>query len=196
MRTNRAKFIWPKCKMSAMKDVLFCSNFCEHSKEVLMIIQKRNIRNIFVVVFVDNTKVQVPSSIDRVPALMTKHGQIIFGDDIEKYIETFCVTSNTSTRSSESAAPNNEEIAPFSLQSDIHGYSENFTFLDNSFNDNRVRKFDYVGSGDGPNVQYIERPESRKDSAKKSKLDEAYEKYVMDRDADIKKIMTINRRPL
>jgi hypothetical protein len=179
--------------MSSNKDVLFCSNFCEHSKQILIDIQKRNARDMFVIVFVDNTRVKLPSQIDRVPAIITKAGNTYFEDDVGKYISTFCRPG--STGEGDQQPPPQEDVAPFSLLSDVKSFSDTFTFIDEGSHkdDQRVRRFDYLASDDASSMAPMQTA-AIKDSGKKSKLDEAYEKYVMDRDSDIAKLKASNKR--
>lgn len=182
-----------------MKDLLVCSNFCEFSKIILTEIQKRNVRNKFAIMFVDNARVPIPKEVDRVPALITRTGTLLFGEDVIKYIETFCCSDNNVSHRSSSITHkediDNSSIAPFSLQSQLNSYSESYTFLDDSAQDHRVGGFGFIGQDhEITGISQINTRQDRGD-AKKSKLDEAYEKYVSDRDADMKQL-TRSSRPI
>lgn len=60
--------------------VLFFSNFCNYSKEIIGTITRKNIRNAFVFVCVDTVR-PLPSFVDRVPLIVSKQTREIFADD-------------------------------------------------------------------------------------------------------------------
>lgn len=60
--------------------VLFFSNFCNYSKEIVGSITRKNIRNAFVFVCVD-TVPNIPSFVDRVPIIANKHTKQLYADE-------------------------------------------------------------------------------------------------------------------
>jgi len=201
--------------MAQSKDILFYSNFCEFSKSVLVLIQKKDCRENYVLVCVDNPQVKskLPKEVDHVPMIITKTKHVISGDNIIKYVDTFSslnsaksqqplsgVSNETNQMSLSSHDSFGPEPAAFSLASDMNSISETFTFIGSQTNnqDNRLRGFDYLQGHSGTmnaNMDSSSSMQSRIDSEKKSKIDEAYEKYISDRDADISRIFG-NKRPI
>ena len=168
------------------KDLLFYSNHCEYSKSVLIELLKRGSREKFYLVCVDNTSVPIPSEIDRVPAIITRTKNLIMDGDVIKYIETFYAPSRDDDVSNPSQMGDGpDDVQPFSLNSDIHSYSDKFTFIEENPMDNRLMRFGYLGQDSQP--MDIPRELMSQKSEKKSKIDEVYEKYVADRDAEMKK---------
>jgi len=68
------------------KNVLFYSNYCNFSKEILGEITKRNIRDLFVLICVDQNRYNIPSFVDRVPLIVTTQKQIVTDDDVLTFI--------------------------------------------------------------------------------------------------------------
>jgi len=209
-------FYYMSKKMSKGKDALFYSNFCEFSKNVLVLIQKRDCRDNFILICVDqpHIKAQLPGDVSHVPMIITKTKHKISGDDIFKYIETFGAMKTSKPQPSlqtghqqsgqiQQQSGSEAEPAAFSLLSDMNTISETFTFIDNggTGTDNRLRGFDYLddrhegrGNGNMGGMMNMDSMHSRMDTEKKSKIDEAYEKYISDRDADVSRIFG-NKRP-
>ncbi len=176
-----------------MKDLFFYSNLCEYSKNLLINIQKRNCRDMFYFVCVDQTNVRIPSQIDRVPAILTKTSNVLFDDDVLKYIETFCHMNQRENKTENPEILKKDDVAPFSISSDMNNYTDNFTFLDENAADHRLMGFGYISQ---PNPNVVSLTPQSNDSEKKAKLDDAYEKYVADRDADIKKLINSTKRSI
>lgn len=61
--------------------VLFFSNYCNYSKDVVSYITKKNIRNAFVFVCVDKVR-PLPSFVDRAPLIVSKVTKQIYADEI------------------------------------------------------------------------------------------------------------------
>jgi len=184
------------------KDLLFYSNHCEYSKSILIQLLKRGCRDNFYLICVDNGALNIPSAIDRVPAIITRMKTLIMDDDVIKYIETFCTKRQDDSSQDQQSSfqqqggqTGSSEILPFSLASDINSYSDKFTFIEENPMDNRLMKFGYLGSESNP-PPISSRDFSSQKSEKKNKIDEVYEKYIADRDADIHKLFGNGPRPI
>lgn len=104
------------------KDLFFYSKFCDHCKNVITVITKANIRELFVFVSVDESKFNIPPFVTHVPTIVTKDKQLVESDRIADYLERFIRHSSSSA-----------DISPFSLGSQS-GYSTSYTFLtDNGY---------------------------------------------------------------
>jgi hypothetical protein len=68
--------------MTLTKDVLFYSNYCLFSKDVLSRIMKLNVKQHVVLICVDVYKRQLPPTLTVVPTLMTPDGDMITEDEI------------------------------------------------------------------------------------------------------------------
>lgn len=73
--------------MPLTKDVLFYSNYCLFSKDVLSRIMKLNVKQQVVLICVDVYKAKLPPSLTVVPTLMTPDGDMITEDDIYDRLE-------------------------------------------------------------------------------------------------------------
>jgi hypothetical protein len=67
--------------------LLFFSNYCNYSKEVIGIITRKNIRNTFVLICIDTIQ-NIPPFVDRVPMIINKQSKGIYVDeDIVKLLD-------------------------------------------------------------------------------------------------------------
>ena len=93
--------------------------------------------------------------------------------------------------------PMQQDVLPFSINADLNMHSEQYSILDDSLQDVRVRNYMSIhddttlGSvGTQPTTQIKEKGNGNKDH-----IEKAYEKYLADRDADMKKYMP-TRQPI
>lgn len=126
-------------------DILYYSNYCNHSKSLLSMLAKSQIKNNYHYVNIDKrrkdaqntvyimlengSEVILPSIVTKVPALLLpSHGnRILYGGEIMTYLQ-----------SSESQANQiHDDPEPFHLSSNIYDNicSDNYSFLDTSFDD-------------------------------------------------------------
>lgn len=77
--------------------VLFFSNFCNYSKDVVNTISRKNIRQAFVFICVDNVR-PLPPFVDRVPMISCiSNKRIYVDDDIDTLIENVSRSLNPQT---------------------------------------------------------------------------------------------------
>ena len=70
-----------------MKDVLFYSNFCQFSQDVLNRVMKLGIKDRFVLICVELYKSKLPPNLKVVPTIITKDGAEITDDAVYQYID-------------------------------------------------------------------------------------------------------------
>ncbi len=79
--------------MQSKKDIFIFSNYCHFCKDVMIQMEKYNLKNQFVMLCADTNKYRLPSEIDRVPAILiqSENGnmKILFEDDITSYLQSF-----------------------------------------------------------------------------------------------------------
>lgn len=158
------------------KDILFYSNFCEYSKEILGIIAKKTIRNDFVLVCVDNRASNLPSFVDRVPLIFTVNTEVIIDEGIKKYFDTKYPSGNA-------------ELEPFSIMSASgkSNYSDAFSYIEDGSETDFVKGYTYLNG----NPSGITTISEDTEGSKKSKIDSSVlEKYMAERDMDLKQIKT------
>lgn len=155
--------------MQVSKDILFFSNFCDYSKEILNLLIRKNMKQAFMTVCVDTNKYKLPDFIDRVPLIYTRNGEVLYDETIVQYIEA--------------VAPKEDDILPFSLQ-EPNGYSDQFSFLENTM-DTGNKGYTMLGY-----EQRIMAPadDENKDNGK-SRFDASLlDQYMQERDNDIKQL--------
>ena len=124
-----------------MTDILYYSNYCNHSKKILQTLAKSPLKDKFHFICIDNRvkedgktyvvlngKKMIMPDIVKVPAVMNlTNYNIVYGEDIYSYIEP-----QTRQKVSE-ATFNNMEPMAFSFGEGTAGVaSDNFSFLDMS----------------------------------------------------------------
>lgn len=124
------------------KHVLFYSNYCKYSNEVLSLITKRNLKDMFILVCVDNTNLKLPTFVDRVPLICTTRKQIFMDESLMDFLN--------------SQGDLNENVEGWGdLKQQLGTISDQFSFIGEDdeqpmFNKNYV----YIG-----NEQHIECPQ-------------------------------------
>lgn len=147
------------------KDIIFYSNYCVFSREVVDSIIKRDLKNNFVFICVDTNRHRIPQQIDRVPALYLRQtGDVIFEDDIITYIEKHIT----------------EDISPI----DNSTYSDCFSFLDDNQSQMGFKQFGVFGQ-----EQQIYTPD---DDTSQNKADSSnsLENYANQREMDTKRLFS------
>jgi hypothetical protein len=70
------------------KDLLFYSNYCLHSNNLINTISKTSLHENMIYICIDEKKVKVPSFITRVPTIyLVKDKKILVEDDIDRWFE-------------------------------------------------------------------------------------------------------------
>jgi hypothetical protein len=157
-------------------DILFYSNYCVFSKQLLTDMSKMNIRGNFVMVCVENYKHSIPQAIDRVPTIVTGGGDILVDDDIARYLESYFRQSGAQHNDSSRAAQT-EPTPPEDMYSQTHA---GFAYIgDETQMDNGGGGGHYGIFGED---QHIETPD---DDSKNDDTTVNYERYKASRDADV-----------
>jgi hypothetical protein len=150
------------------KHILFFSNLCPYSKEILSLITKKNLKDIFVFICIEKTQQQLPHFVDRVPLIYTSQRSVVTDESLFSFIESIQVQGAVA-----------EDLSPF----DVHikaNISDNFSFLeDDVCTGEHCKGYVYVND-----VSHIQTPEIEN---KGSKVDSSIlERYMSERDNDLK----------
>ena len=155
------------------KDILFYSNFCNYSKDVINIITKHNIRNQFMFVCVDNKKYNIPEFIDRVPSILKLSGEVFMDEHINNYLELKKKTSNN----------NIEEISPMTSMYGNSLYSTNFSTIDGAENESMDDNRNFLFIGRDQRMIQVE-DDKNMSSKKGGESAQAFEKLMESRKHD------------
>ena len=99
------------------KNILFYSNFCNHSKELLRTINQNPIKNSLIFVCVDDRNIQIPPFIKVVPTIyLTNNKSILTNNEITNWIN-------------QHGKQENEDILAYN-GSNMASMSTNFSFLE------------------------------------------------------------------
>ena len=126
-------------------DILYYSNYCNHSKSLLSMLAKSQIKNNYYYVNIDKrrkdaqntvhimlengSEIILPSIVTKVPALLLpSHGnRVLYGGEIMTYLQS---SESQSTKVQ-------DDPEPFHLSSNVYDNicSDNYSFLDTSYDD-------------------------------------------------------------
>lgn len=160
-----------KGNMDVKRDIVFYSNHCNFSRQVLQIINEQHLKERFLVVCIDNKNLKLPPFVDRVPLVYTTQKKLYADENLMNYIKSY-IQSNT--------------LQPYALVgTNTSSYTDNYSFLSESEAQlgDSSRNFNILGF-----EQPIYAP--KEDEGQKNN---SLEKYMAERDADIQKIM--GRKP-
>lgn len=154
------------------KHILFYSNFCQYSKDVLGTITKKNLDNEFVKVCVDTNRFKLPPFVDRVPLVCTKSKSILTDNDISAFLDQLSDVS--------------EGVEPFTDFYKAGNISDSFSFIDDNPDDRLTNGFLVIGQD-----TEIQTPDEPSFNAKIN--DKSLEYLMSQRDTD-EKIYAPQRR--
>lgn len=155
------------------KPVLFISYFCEHSKTVLAVVNKKALRPHLMIVNVDKFSGQLPSFLKSVPTILNDT-TVITDDGVLAFVDEFTQTVSP------------VEITPFDLGDMGSHVSDRYSFIDDSVKTNAQRAFSLVGSENTT----INTPKEEEFFG--SKTDGTMDKIKAERETDIKRYIGDN----
>lgn len=163
------------------KTLIFYSNYCQYSKNLIEEITKANIRDEFLLVCIDSNNYNIPKFVTKVPMIFSKtENRIYVEDEIVQYI-------NNVANSKKNSSTNNQNVEYYSQVEMDSKFSDNFSFLND---ENQKRSFVFLNEDDTFNDNIIKQSAQLKDDNQNNKLDSsAIEKYMMKRDSDFNNAM-------
>ena len=169
------------------KDIIFYSNFCTYSKEIINQISKTPINDNILYVCVDDENIQLPNFVKAVPTIyLVSQKRIVVDESIPKWIDEQ-LTTNESQNS-------NEELHAYFGQCDT-SFGSSFSNLDNSEQKPFVSSsFTFIGDEQKittPNDDSNNKNQSQNNSFMKDGLSNEYEQLQNARNNEFQ---TINRR--
>ena len=101
------------------RHVLFYSNYCDYSRDVLATVVQKGLRHLFVLVCVDKrSALQLPDFVDRVPLIFTIDRRVLsddavgaFVDNLATYFSGIYYSSSDKTSDSSTPAPDEHQHA-------------------------------------------------------------------------------------
>ena len=185
------------------KDLLFYSNYCLHSNNLINTISKTSIHNEILYICIDEKKVKVPSFITRVPTIyLTKEKKILVEDDIDRWFEQKNRQNQQEQERqkqmqqvSQQQGGNPRQVSNQQQQQNpnqdegilaYHGnemgssMSNNYSFLEENDNSSLNHNFEFL---DASNSSRINTPKefNKNNSGQKSQLDTDFDKLMASR---------------
>lgn len=185
------------------KDLLFYSNYCLHSNNLINTISKTSIHNEILYICIDEKKVKVPSFITRVPTIyLTKEKKILVEDDIDRWFEQRNRQNQQEQerqkqiqQASQQQGGNSRQVANNQQQQNpnpdegimaYHGnemgssMSNNYSFLEENDNSSLNHNFEFL---DASNSSRINTPKefNQNNAGHKSQLDTDFDKLMASR---------------
>jgi len=160
------------------KDILFYSNYCAFSKEVINKVSKTSISDNLIYICVDDKNIQLPPFLKAVPTIYSiKDKQAYTDNELESYIESLLnPTKGVPT----------ELDAYFNSNSN---FSSNYSLLDNSEERASVSSYSYIDQIGLPIS--TANGDSSGSGGKASGMDSAYERLQQERQNDFQGIKRV-----
>ena len=115
------------------KDIIFYSNYCTYSKEIINQISKTPINDNIIYVSVDDENIELPPFIKAVPTIyLVNEKKIVVDEAISQWIKD------------KISKPKDDSLKPFFGSSDT-SFSSGFSSLDNSGDKPFVSSFTFLG---------------------------------------------------
>jgi hypothetical protein len=116
---------------SSARRILFYSDYCEFSKNVLHFLAKHDLQNQFVAISVDRYRHRIPTIITQVPTILV--GNTIYVDDqLQRYLQE------------EADKNKSQEVAAYYKNDMKGGYTDMFAYMDPSEADQVQRGFSSI----------------------------------------------------
>lgn len=91
------------------KDILFYSNFCTYSKEIINSISKTNLNNNIIYVCVDDNNIQLPPFIKAVPTIyLVNEKKIVVDENITTWLKNNLTQYQNANKPTTNSPPNNQ----------------------------------------------------------------------------------------
>jgi len=168
------------------KDIIFYSNFCTYSKEIINQISKTPINDNILYVCVDDDNIQLPNFINAVPTIyLVEKKRIVVDEAISKWIQE---------QLSKSEDVKSDDIQAY-FGSNDSSYGSSFSTLDNKDEKPFISSFTYLGEEQKINTPEEDSSKSNsnsnsnsRDSYGNSGMSNDYEKLQNERNTDFQNI--------
>ncbi len=161
--------------MNLDKPILFYSNYCQHSREILNLLQKNNVIDSVILVNISSSKYKVPSFIKSVPTIYFNK-QVLTDTELEHFINSNVINNNNNTI---------DAFFPSEMNSGI-GYS--YSYL-SSENDNIKNSLMYINEMEGTKINTPDENEFLSSSDKTINMN----KLTEQREQDLQKILNSDK---
>ena len=162
------------------KHVLFYSNFCQFSKELIGEILKKNLRPMFVLISVDQNKHSLPPFVDRVPMIVSNKKELVYDDALHPFLDSLYKKDD------------NREILPFMTMTSRGAFSDTFSFVDDQSSPEYGMPIGFVFLGQEDKINTPKDEERQNGRFDQNML----EKLNSQRDLDIQRIIQMKPRPV
>ena len=159
--------------MSNKEYIIFYSTGCQHSSEILQRLSIMGIRDRFLEINIDSSRVQIPAYIDRVPTIVIRRTrELVMDDMLDIFLGSF-------------QKQKNQTVTDFLPASDgFKGLTDGFSFIDED--GHSMGSMNYV-SLDNVHQQSELKPVIPKEDNEKFN-ESNYDKYISQRDTDLSKL--------
>lgn len=179
--------------MSSSRSVLFYSEYCTFSKEVLNLVTKKNASTLFLLVCVDSYRSQLPAFVRSVPTILTHDRRVLEGDSALAFVDMIQgvhppgqLAQGKGRRSPQPQGTDAD--GPMESSMMTSAWSESYSFLEPSDND-RSELGAFSGLTDDNNIRCVPESNDRKGGGGSSARENVqaatpYSNYLANRDSD------------
>ena len=189
------------------KDIIFYSNYCLHSNNLLNKISKNSIHNSILYICIDDKKIKIPKIVTRVPSLyLVKNKNILIENQIDEWLEQQTLNIKNKNKQLElqkplsdqiknmeeiNSIPNSGENNKTKPDEDLMAYhgnemgsslSTNYSFLESTSNTSLNHNFTFINEDTTSNINTPK--DFNSNNQAKSEIDLQYEKLMESRQSD------------
>ena len=176
--------------MSSKPYILFYSNKCAYSNEVLGLIASLSLNPMFLYVNIDNKSYTLPEFVDRVPLVFLKQSkEVVVDQNVVLFINSLASKPRQGPQAPHAQMP--EQALESGISDMSKGISSSYSFMNE--NDDKLTPMNYVflngsagaGAGGGGRGDDPSRSIAQADDKGKTRIDSAsFEAYKNTRDQD------------
>tara|TARA_B100000767_G_scaffold64316_1_gene60528 strand:+ start:2473 stop:3084 length:612 start_codon:yes stop_codon:yes gene_type:complete len=189
------------------KDIIFYSNYCLHSNNLLNKISKTSLHNSILYICIDDKKIKIPKIVTRVPTLyLVKNKKVLIENQIDEWIEQLTLSIKNKNKQLElqkppssqiknmeeiNSIPNSEKNNNIKIEEDLMAYhgnemgsslSTNYSFLESTNNNSLNHNFTFINDNNNSNINTPK--DFNNNNEAKSEVDLQYEKLMETRQGD------------
>lgn len=168
------------------KNVLFYSEYCFFSKDVMALLTRKNLSPVFTLICVDSYRNQLPAFVRSVPTIFTPDRRVLEGQAALDFVDQMHLS-----RRAPSDATTRTEDAPMECSS-ASPWSESYSFLEPG--DNLIENSSFSGVTDNTRIQCLPETNDRKGASGGNKpvsdRPSPLSNYMAGRDSDTELLRT------
>lgn len=173
------------------RNVLFYSEYCFFSKDVLALITKKNMTALFLLVCVDAYRSQLPAFVQSVPTIFTHDHRVLEGQSTLDFIDMLRPSHGTGSSDCGAASLTHDPLGDDYCPMECAAWSDGYSFLEPGDNTGANGMGAFSAVMDNANIECVPENSNRKAQGKDPAMQQSEKgtplsNYIASRDNDTK----------